>query len=348
VQNPFDDNDITFQDCFEGNLWLISQTYTPESILDPEGTVDEDDDKALIENFIDKVGSPNYFAPCLNSFDEFNSARHNENSLQSYYIGWVFDDYAIIVTAYDGIFYDENTFEISFIEYMPIEWWNYLQDNSDDMSFKENVIEKLAASNGVTLANTPATKTDVVTSVGIDPDKFEIPSSEKYKHDLSMMNLESDSNYPDAVTVTYNDFTIDLTASTTPDQVRAAMDEEPQEDSNNINQYLSYGDLSGWWDAVDFSWYNGDEEHLHDSTIRFTSKYYTVSMMGVTKDSTPYDIAAIFGTPNVSDVTYAGGGNYDEVQTLYWDDIEIAGQAIYSLVVEYYNGELYSMTVSFD
>lgn len=164
AMNYEEGKNVTHEDCYYNNWWRIAEVYSYKykEILDPYGVVsDYNDSRALLENFMKTAGSPNYFSTVTSSFEDFEATRHDDNSLHSYYLGWVYDDYAIIVSIYDGIFNDKNTFEISYVEYMPIEWWDYQQKgpaSSTSLDFSHNDIERLAESNGTTVSNVAGKK----------------------------------------------------------------------------------------------------------------------------------------------------------------------------------------------
>ncbi|MGN0632897.1 MAG: RNA polymerase sigma factor [Oscillospiraceae bacterium] len=116
VMNYADDDSVTFENCYYNNWWRISEVYSYQykELLDPEGVVEDyDDSKALLENFMKTVGSPNYFSTVTSPFEDFEATRHDDNSLHGYYLGWIFDDYVILVSLYDGIYYGKNSLEIS-------------------------------------------------------------------------------------------------------------------------------------------------------------------------------------------------------------------------------------------
>ena len=161
AMNYEDDENVTHEDCYYNNWWRISEVYRYKEILDPEGVVEDNDAKALLENFMKTAGSPNYFSTVTSSFDDFEATRHNDNSLHGYYLGWVYDDYVILVSLHDGIYYGKNSLLISYVEYMPIEWWNHQQNgplSSGSLDFSHNDIERLAESNGTTVSNVAGKK----------------------------------------------------------------------------------------------------------------------------------------------------------------------------------------------
>lgn len=163
AMNYSDDENVTHEDCYYNNWWRIAEEYSYKykEILDPDGVVEDDDAKALLENFMKTAGSPNYFSTVTSSFDDFEATRHDDNSLHAYYLGWVYDDYVILVSLHDGIYYGKNSLLISYVEYMPIEWWNLQQNgplSSGSLDFSHNDIERLAESNGTTVSNVAGKK----------------------------------------------------------------------------------------------------------------------------------------------------------------------------------------------
>ncbi len=178
--------------------------------------------------------------------------------------------------------------------------------------------------------------------------EYDGESNSRFKYDMSDLDLESEPHYPDTITAGYKDYEVNLTSNTIAEDIKSIITEEPVIDSTAISRSLEYGKISSLWNALSFSWYNGNEKHLAHTYIEFTSEDIDVSLLGITKDSTPQEIAYILGTPIISEVKYVGGGNYDKMQSLIWYDIEIAGEAISDVTVNYKNGSLYNMSMKFD
>ena len=146
MQNYTEDESVSFEDCYNNNWWMTSELYNFEDILDPEGAAADSTDKALLETFMTKAGSPNYFSMVLSPYEDFKETRHNDNSQHNYFLGWIFDDYVILVSVFDSIFYDENTVKISYVAYMTREWWDYQQNgpvSSASLDYSHNDIDRL-------------------------------------------------------------------------------------------------------------------------------------------------------------------------------------------------------------
>lgn len=162
--------------------------------------------------------------------------------------------------------------------------------------------------------------------------------------DLSVLNLKSEPHYPKDITVEYKDFSLNLKSKMTPQEVREAIKETPITDEDKPSSYIEYGKTSSIFNILSFSWFNGNDNHMHDLSVDFTTTI-DVSLLGINKDSTPEEIVNILGTPQIGEPYKTGSG---QCQDLRWDNITIANEKIDSIGVCYKEGVLDSIRISFD
>ena len=141
-------------EAYEKNYLSVS-FIDEKKLLDAEGTLPESaTQKELLDNFIDKVGSPNYLNFSISSFDAFQSTRGEVDQLNGYIIGWVFDDYTIFVDLFDWTFKGYDDIFINYAWYVTPEVFDvYMTDipaQHAQIDLSINDIERLAESNGTT------------------------------------------------------------------------------------------------------------------------------------------------------------------------------------------------------
>lgn len=154
----------------------------------------------------------------------------------------------------------------------------------------------------------------------------------KVYDDLKALDLTSDAALPKDISVSYKGIDHVFTGTELIDDVRAEMVDTPDDEYESA---LCYGKTSSTVDNIiifDF-WLNSDHT-LHKIRMSFTTES-DCSIFGITKNSTPEEMAAILGTPEVSD-------RNGKDQFLDWESDSMSVNAYY------YDGVLQSIQAYFE
>ena len=154
----------------------------------------------------------------------------------------------------------------------------------------------------------------------------------KVYDDLKALDLSSDAALPKDISVSYKGIDHVFTGTELIDDVRAEMVDTPDDEYESA---LCYGKTSSTVDNIiifDF-WLNSDHT-LHKIRMSFTTES-DCSIFGITKNSTPEEMAAILGTPEVSD-------RNGKDQFLDWKSDSMSVNAYY------YDGVLQSIQAYFE
>ena len=154
----------------------------------------------------------------------------------------------------------------------------------------------------------------------------------KVYDDLKALDLTSDAALPKDISVSYKGIDHVFTGTELIDDVRAEMVDTPDDEYDSA---LCYGKTSSTMDNIiifDF-WLNSDHT-LHKIRMSFTTES-DCSIFGITKNSTPEEMAAILGTPEVSD-------RNGKDQFLDWKSDSMSVNAYY------YDGVLQSIQAYFE
>lgn len=145
----FSDQEMSIAECVNNGWWALytdveKQIYAFLGFNPDEVQSDEEDSgKVTMEYLIQKLGAPNYLHIWGNTVEGFLEEAEEENTLSSYYLAWVFDDYVLCLDCYDEWFYDVNTLEISEITYLPREVWEISEEYNVSGYKQENQIDQL-------------------------------------------------------------------------------------------------------------------------------------------------------------------------------------------------------------
>lgn len=144
----FSDQDMTAVDCYNNGWWSIHDfddngnykefEYFGYDEDDLEGDTRYEKNINCMEGIIEKLGSPNYIYSYF-GVDSIKEKKYAVDELTQYTLAWAYEDYVLRIGVYDGIFYDENTFNINYAIYQPKDCWDW--DNSDNEN--ENIISEL-------------------------------------------------------------------------------------------------------------------------------------------------------------------------------------------------------------
>lgn len=154
----------------------------------------------------------------------------------------------------------------------------------------------------------------------------------KVYDDLKALDLTSDAALPNDISISYKGIDHVFTGIELIDDVREEMVDTPDDEYDSA---LCYGKTSSTVDNIiifDF-WLNSDHT-LHKIRMSFTTES-DCSIFGITKNSTPEEMAAILGTPEVSD-------RNGKDQFLDWKSDSMSVNAYY------YDGVLQSIQANFE
>lgn len=145
----FSEQEMSIAECVNNGWWgfyieLQSEMYSFLGYNEEDIQSDEDaPGKGVMELLIQKLGAPNYLHLWETTPEDFVANANEENSMSSYMLGWVFDDYVLNLYCYDKWFYNENTFEIASILYVPREVWEMTEELNVSGYKEENQIDRL-------------------------------------------------------------------------------------------------------------------------------------------------------------------------------------------------------------
>lgn len=309
--NPFD-RDASVADILKENSWSI--TIPLEEAVDTSGWEYESygsySNKEDLDKIIDKMGCPTSIY--------MNSEYDGMDDYKCYTMYWENVDYTIslgVVETYSN--YEEYDVVL---DYFSVSDFTYYSKNYPQEEIHEKDGEAVFTSEytGIT---TPGEST-----VNTDENRV------KVYDDLKALDLTSDAALPNDISISYKGIDHVFTGIELIDDVREEMVDTPDDEYDSA---LCYGKTSSTVDNIiifDF-WLNSDHT-LHKIRMSFTTES-DCSIFGITKNSTPEEMAAILGTPEVSD-------RNGKDQFLDWKSDSMSVNAYY------YDGVLQSIQANFE
>lgn len=309
--NPFD-RDASVADILKENSWSI--TIPLEEAVDTSDWEYESygsySNKEDLDKIIDKMGCPTSIY--------MNSEYDGMDNYKCYTMYWENVDYTIslgVVETYSN--YEEYDVVL---DYFSVSDFTYYSKNYPQEEIHEKDGEAVFTSEytGIT---TPGEST-----VNTDENRV------KVYDDLKALDLTSDAALPKDISVSYKGIDHVFKGIELIDDVREEMVDTPDDEYDSA---LCYGKTSSTVDNIiifDF-WLNSDHT-LHKIRMSFTTES-DCSIFGITKNSTPEEMAAILGTPEVSD-------RNGKDQFLDWKSDSMSVNAYY------YDGVLQSIQANFE
>lgn len=309
--NPFD-RDASVADILKENSWSI--TIPLEEAVDTSDWEYESygsySNKEDLDKIIDKMGCPTSIY--------YNSDYESLDGYKGYTMYWENVDYTIslgVVETYSN--YEEYDVVLDYFSAYDFTYYskNYPQEEIHE---KDGEAVFTSEYTGIT---TPGEST-----VNTDENRV------KVYDDLKALDLTSDAALPKDISVSYKGIDHVFTGTELIDDVRAEMVDTPDDEYDSA---LCYGKTSSTVDNIiifDF-WLNSDHT-LHKIRMSFTTES-DCSIFGITKNSTPEEMAAILGTPEVSD-------RNGKDQFLDWKSDSMSVNAYY------YDGVLQSIQAYFE
>lgn len=309
--NPFD-RDASVADILKENSWSI--TIPLEEAVDTSGWEYESygcySNKEDLDKIIDKMGCPTSIY--------YNSDYESLDDYKGYTMYWENVDYTIslgVVETYSN--YEEYDVVLDYFSASDFTYYskNYPQE---EIHQKDGEAVFTSEYTGIT---TPGEST-----VNTDENRV------KVYDDLKTLDLTSDAALPKDISVSYKGIDHVFTGIELIDDVRKEMVDTPDDEYDSA---LCYGKTSSTMDNIiifDF-WLNSDHT-LHKIRMSFTTES-DCSIFGITKNSTPEEMAAILGTPEVSD-------RNGKDQFLDWKSDSMSVNAYY------YDGVLQSIQANFE
>lgn len=309
--NPFD-RDASVADILKENSWSV--TIPLEEAVDTSDweyesygsySIKEDLDK-----IIDKMGCPTSIY--------MNSEYDGMDDYKCYTMYWENVDYTISLTVVET-YSNYEEYDVVLDDFS-VSDFTYYSKNYPQEEIHEKDGEAVFTSEytGIT---TPGEST-----VNTDENRV------KVYDDLKALDLTSDAVLPKNMSVSYKGVDHVFTGTELIDDVRAEMVDTPDDEYDSA---LCYGKTSSTVDNIiifDF-WLNSDHT-LHKIRMSFTTES-DCSIFGITKNSTPEEMAAILGTPEVSD-------RNGKDQFLDWKSDSMSVNAYY------YDGVLQSIQAYFE
>lgn len=309
--NPFD-RDASVADILKENSWSV--TIPLEEAVDTSGWEYESygcySNKEDLDKIIDKMGCPTSIY--------YNSDYESLDGYKGYTMYWENVDYTIslgVVETYSN--YEEYDVVLDYFSAFDFTYYskNYPQEEIHE---KDGETVFTSEYTGIT---TPGEST-----VNTDENRV------KVYDDLKALDLTSDAALPKDISVSYKGIDHVFTGIELIDDVRKEMVDTPDDEYDSA---LCYGKTSSTIDNIiifDF-WLNSDHT-LHKIRMSFTTES-DCSIFGITKNSTPEEMAAILGTPEVSD-------RNGKDQFLDWKSDSMSVNAYY------YDGVLQSIQAYFE
>lgn len=309
--NPFD-RDASVSDILKENSWSI--TIPLEEAVDTSDWEYESygcySNKEDLDKIIDKMGCPTSIY--------YNSDYESLDGYKGYTMYWENVDYTIslgVVETYSN--YEEYDVVLDYFSAYDFTYYskNYPQEEIHE---KDGEAVFTSEYTGIT---TPGEST-----VNTDENRV------KVYDDLKALDLSSDAVLPKDISVSYKGINHVFTGTELIDDVRKEMVDTPDDEYDSA---LCYGKTSSTVDNIiifDF-WLNSDHT-LHKIRMSFTTES-DCSIFGITKNSTPEEMAAILGTPEVSD-------RNGKDQFLDWKSDSMSVNAYY------YDGVLQSIQAYFE
>lgn len=309
--NPFD-RDASVADILKENSWSV--TIPLEEAVDTSDWEYESygsySNKEDLDKIIDKMGCPTSIY--------MNSEYDGMDDYKCYTMYWENVDYTISLTVVETYSnYEEYDVVLDYFSAFDFTYYskNYPQEEIHE---KDGEAVFTSEYTGIT---TPGEST-----VNTDENRV------KVYDDLKALDLTSDAALPKDISVSYKGIDHVFTGTELIDDVRAEMVDTPDDEYDSA---LCYGKTSSTMDNIiifDF-WLNSDHT-LHEIRMSFATES-DCSIFGITKNSTPEEMAAILGTPEVSD-------RNGKDQFLDWKSDSMSVNAYY------YDGVLQSIQAYFE
>ena len=309
--NPFD-RDASVADILKENSWSV--TIPLEEAVDTSDWEYESygsySNKEDLDKIIDKMGCPTSIY--------MNSEYDGMDDYKCYTMYWENVDYTISLTVVET-YSNYEEYDVVLDDFS-VSDFTYYSKNYPQEEIHEKDGEAVFTSEytGIT---TPGEST-----VNTDENRV------KVYDDLKTLDLSSDAALPKDISVSYKGIDHVFTGTELIDDVRAEMVDTPDDEYDSA---LCYGKTSSTVDNIiifDF-WLNSDHT-LHKIRMSFTTES-DCSIFGITKNSTPEEMAAILGTPEVSD-------RNGKDQFLDWESDSMSVNAYY------YDGVLQSIQANFE
>ena len=309
--NPFD-RDASVADILKENSWSV--TIPLEEAVDTSDWEYESygsySNKEDLDKIIDKMGCPTSIY--------MNSEYDGMDDYKCYTMYWENVDYTISLTVVET-YSNYEEYDVVLDDFS-VSDFTYYSKNYPQEEIHEKDGEAVFTSEytGIT---TPGEST-----VNTDENRV------KVYDDLKALDLSSDAALPKDISVSYKGIDHVFTGNELIDDVRAEMVDTPDDEYDSA---LCYGKTSSTMDNIiifDF-WLNSDHT-LHKIRMSFTTES-DCSIFGITKNSTPEEMAAILGTPEVSD-------RNGKDQFLDWKSDSMSVNAYY------YDGVLQSIQAYFE
>lgn len=309
--NPFD-RDASVADILKENSWSV--TIPLEEAVDTSDWEYESygsySNKEDLDKIIDKMGCPTSIY--------MNSEYDGMDDYKCYTMYWENVDYTISLTVVET-YSNYEEYDVVLDDFS-VSDFTYYSKNYPQEEIHEKDGEAVFTSEytGIT---TPGEST-----VNTDENRV------KVYDDLKALDLTSDAALPKDISVSYKGVDHVFTGNELIDDVRAEMVDTPDDEYDSA---LCYGKTSSTMDNIiifDF-WLNSDHT-LHKIRMSFTTES-NCSIFGITKNSTPEEMAAILGTPEVSD-------RNGKDQFLDWESDSMSVNAYY------YDGVLQSIQANFE
>lgn len=309
--NPFD-RDASVADILKENSWSV--TIPLEEAVDTSDWEYESygsySNKEDLDKIIDKMGCPTSIY--------MNSEYDGMDDYKCYTMYWENVDYTISLTVVET-YSNYEEYDVVLDDFS-VSDFTYYSKNYPQEEIHEKDGEAVFTSEytGIT---TPGEST-----VNTDENRV------KVYDDLKTLDLTSDAALPKDISVSYKGIDHVFTGTELINDVRAEMVDTPDDEYDSA---LCYGKTSSTMDNIiifDF-WLNSDHT-LHKIRMSFTTES-DCSIFGITKNSTPEEMAAILGTPEVSD-------RNGKDQFLDWKSDSMSVNAYY------YDGVLQSIQAYFE
>lgn len=309
--NPFD-RDASVADILKENSWSV--TIPLEEAVDTSDWEYESygsySNKEDLDKIIDKMGCPTSIY--------MNSEYDGMDDYKCYTMYWENVDYTISLTVVET--------------YSNYEEYDVVLDDFSDSDFtyysKNYPQEEIHEKDGEAVFTSEYTGITTPGESTVNTDENRV----KVYDDLKALDLTSDAVLPKNMSVSYKGVDHVFTGTELIDDVRAEMVDTPDDEYDSA---LCYGKTSSTVDNIiifDF-WLNSDHT-LHKIRMSFTTES-DCSIFGITKNSTPEEMAAILGTPEVSD-------RNGKDQFLDWKSDSMSVNAYY------YDGVLQSIQAYFE
>lgn len=309
--NPFD-RDASVADILKENSWSVTipleeALVTSDWEYESYGSYSNKED---LDKIIDKMGCPTSIY--------MNSEYDGMDDYKCYTMYWENVDYTISLTVVET-YSNYEEYDVVLDDFS-VSDFTYYSKNYPQEEIHEKDGEAVFTSEytGIT---TPGEST-----VNTEENRV------KVYDDLKALDLTSDAALPKDISVSYKGVDHVFTGTELIDDVRAEMVDTPDDEYDSA---LCYGKTSSTMDNIiifDF-WLNSDHT-LHKIRMSFTTES-DCSIFGITKNSTPEEMAAILGTPEVSD-------RNGKDQFLDWKSDSMSVNAYY------YDGVLQSIQAYFE